>query len=233
MPNHVTNQLVFDCPEEEFLRVAESVRREGSYLGSVDFNRILPMPPELDIEAGSRGEKGLQLYRSYLREVRALDDPSRSGEVLARFESRIREDPEAWELGKAYHENIERFRAPHWYDWCIRNWGTKWNAYDCHEVEPGSKELRFLTAWSAVPDLVSKISDRFPDVEIAYGFADEDIGRNVGTVSFRGGKLVDHDIPAPGSREAYEMAARIMEVDLRDYGITLPEPPGRADAPER
>lgn len=35
-------------------------------------------------------------------------------------------------------------------DWCRENWGTKWNAYDCHDPERTSDSLtlRFDTAWA-------------------------------------------------------------------------------------
>lgn len=31
------------------------------------------------------------------------------------------------ELGKQYVENIKKYGYPQWYDWCVENWGTKWN----------------------------------------------------------------------------------------------------------
>ena len=32
------------------------------------------------------------------------------------------------ELGNVYLNNIINYGADSWYDWCINNWGTKWNA---------------------------------------------------------------------------------------------------------
>ena len=69
MPNHVTNVLKFDCSEERFLEIANFLRMEGEPLGSVDFNKLIPMPKELDIESGSRGMNGLKLYREYISAV--------------------------------------------------------------------------------------------------------------------------------------------------------------------
>ena len=53
--------------------------------------------------------------------------PVESEEIFLRQRTDIRRDE--WELGKAAWRNIRDFGAPTWYDWCISNWGTKWNAY--------------------------------------------------------------------------------------------------------
>jgi hypothetical protein len=34
---------------------------------------------------------------------------------------------------------------PNWYDWCVENWGTKWNSYDGNVTEDG---ISFNTAWA-------------------------------------------------------------------------------------
>ncbi len=76
MPNHVTNVIEFNCSEEEFRRIAEFLRCEGEQLGSVDFNKLIPMPEELAVESGSRGEHGLRMYEKYLSETALITDES-------------------------------------------------------------------------------------------------------------------------------------------------------------
>ena len=41
------------------------MRMDGQPLGSIDFNKLLPMPKELDMEAGTRTDRGLKLVREY------------------------------------------------------------------------------------------------------------------------------------------------------------------------
>ena len=222
MPNHITNVLEFDCSEKRFTEIGEFLRGDPDRnpFGHVDFNTLIPMPKELDIEAGSRGEHGYAAYAEFQKASEGLKE-SEKRELENRYREQFQKDPEIWELGKQYYENIEAYGSPNWYDWCLNNWNTKWNAYDCTAADPSDKRLEFLTAWDGVPPIVEAISERFPDVTISYGWADEDIGFNVGKVKVRAGEVVEENIPEGGSKEAYEMAAEIMGADLGEWGMTL------------
>ena len=223
MPNNITNVIRFDCSEERFREIAEALKREGSYLGSVDFNKLIPMPKELDIPSGSLGITGYRMYREYLSEAEDVKDPALKQKIWESYEKRSEDAPEALKLGKQYYENIDKYGAPTWYEWCCDNWGTKWNAYDCEKADMARKELRFETAWSGVPAIIKRMSEKFPEAEIDYAWADEDIGRNVGRVICAGGKIKDIEVPEQGSKEAYEMSADIIGFDLKDAGFELTE----------
>lgn len=83
-----------------------------------------------------------------------------------------------------------------YYDWCIPNWGTKWNAYE-HEkpkFNPGNGYLRFQTAWAAPHQVVQGMSRKFPYVTIDHYWADEDIGKNCGHRKYLGGKIFEECI---------------------------------------
>ena len=68
MPNHVINRLTFDCPEERLKQILaeicydDSAEVETTGIGTIDFNKITPMPPSLDIEDGSNTNHGINLY---------------------------------------------------------------------------------------------------------------------------------------------------------------------------
>ena len=53
MPNHVMNVLTLRGEPEQLLQLMESVKYDRLGTGSVDFNKIIPMPETLDIEADS------------------------------------------------------------------------------------------------------------------------------------------------------------------------------------
>lgn len=61
------------------------------------------------------------------------------------------------------------------YEWCIANWGTKWNARDVVWV-PQHKTLYFETAWSPVFSIVSALHKRFPEVNIAFEYYERGAG---------------------------------------------------------
>lgn len=48
--------------------------------------------------------------------------------------------------------NVKFFGAADWYDWCVTNWGTKWDVggddYNSPEVEDGRLTLSFDSAWA-------------------------------------------------------------------------------------
>jgi len=221
MPNHVTNLITFDCSARRFQEIAEFVRCENDFLGSVDFNKVMPMPESLNIECGSRGNRGYELYKEYLGRVSLLMSPEDRKALKTEYLEKVADDPEVFELGKQYYENLKEYKATTWYDWSINNWGTKWNAYDCVEVDADSKFLQFNTAWSSVPNILSLLSEEFPEVRMEYKWADEDIGHNVGTAIFYDGELQEYDVPNGGSKEAYELAAEVLDFDLAEWGFAL------------
>ena len=61
------------------------------------------------------------------------------------------------------------------YDWCIENWGTKWNAYS---IKFDRLSVRFDTAWSPPEPVIIALAKKFPNVsfhleyfECGVGFA--------------------------------------------------------------
>lgn len=61
------------------------------------------------------------------------------------------------------------------YNWCIENWGTKWNAYGVNLKEKDSWKMVFhlQTAWSIPEPILNKLFELFPEVEINYVCADD------------------------------------------------------------
>ncbi|MBO4384288.1 MAG: hypothetical protein J5854_02550 [Clostridia bacterium] len=201
------------------MEIAEFLRGDNKDepLGHVDFNTLIPMPKELNIEAGSSGERGYAAYVSFVHITEGLD-PQSIANAEAKCKAKLN-DPESWDLGKKYYDNLKKYGAKTWYEWSYDNWGTKWNAYDCDRIDTDRQMLAFFTAWCSVPKIISKISERFPDVTVRYGWADEDIGSNVGRAVFKGGNMIDTYVPADGSIEAYRLSADIYGVSLDELGF--------------
>jgi hypothetical protein len=80
-----------------------------------------------------------------------------------------------WAEGALSPEIEERLGKENcWYWWSVKNWGTKWNAYDI-DFEKGSGYLtyRFLTAWSQPIPIFERILEMFPNCNIVIDWEEE------------------------------------------------------------
>ena len=59
MPNHITNILTFEGGSEQVHAMLDKIKSDELGVGSIDFNKIIPMPESLAIEAGSRTDNAL------------------------------------------------------------------------------------------------------------------------------------------------------------------------------
>ena len=222
MPNHITNIIAFECSDERFKEIAEFVRGDKDKpLGNVDFNTLIPMPESLNIEASSMGDEGYRAYKEFVQKAWELEDDEEIEELESHYKERFKNEPELWALGKKYFENERNYGSTNWYDWRLDHWNTKWNAYDCEDIEPDYGYLEFFTAWSGVFPVIEALSSQFPDVTVHYAWADEALGSNVGTIDYKDGKILRELIPDDFSKEAYELAAEIWGYDLADEGYVL------------
>lgn len=107
------------------------------------------------------------------------------------------------------------------YNWCIANWGTKWNSYG-YTADTGFKDgkLTFLTAWSAPHSILQKLLEMFPDIVFEHEWADEDIGMNCGRYVYFDGERIEEYYPE-SSRERIEFAASVMNCDPSEWGLYL------------
>ena len=232
MPNHVVNHISLQGDPQKIREVLEAIQSDEHGLGSLDFNKVIPMPEGLGIEAGSRTNRGLKAYRDFIEAytfgrsaddaVKALESiPAESEEAFLRRRKDIRRDE--WELGKTAWNNIRQYGAPTWYEWCVRNWGTKWNAYGYGEEKIDYHDgdaLYFQTAWSAPHPVLERLTEMFPGVEMEHEWADEDIGQNCGRYSYRDGERIEEYFPE-SEKEAVEFACRMWDYDPADMDLCL------------
>ena len=77
-----------------------------------------------------------------------------------------------YELGNLYIDNILKYGSATWYDWCCKNWGTKWNAMDS-EGTPEEGEISFFTAWEEPLPIIEKLFEKYENKEIEWYFEGE------------------------------------------------------------
>lgn len=89
-----------------------------------------------------------------------------------------------------------------WYNWCIENWGTKWNAsdvaffcdgdwldhYDDSTWESGEVMINFQTAWSPPVPVLTQLSKDNPSVKIIHKFYETGAGF-YGTYEYKKGMI--------------------------------------------
>ncbi len=189
MPNHVSH--LFCIFGEEYRRVIEHLAGNDV---AVDFNKVIPVPEELNIEESTDGYMGLAALtgecQRYLAFPWVKEKNIRTADEFISYVERER--PAAIELAQKYISNKQKFGHATWREWCIANWGTKWNAYSVADPEllSGRATLRFDTAWSPAIPVIVRLSELFPSVELTLRYFDE--GWNfAGEAFFKAGRCVD------------------------------------------
>lgn len=66
MPNHIINTIRLTGDQEKISELLESVKDNRFGIGSLDFNKVIPMPESLQIETGSSMERGLKAYKQFI-----------------------------------------------------------------------------------------------------------------------------------------------------------------------
>lgn len=185
MPNYVKNLVSVKGNEQEIARFKEFVESEDSIF---DFNKIVPMPEGLDIQDGSDLDTGLAHLGYPTRWLTKEEADKRLAE-----ESEERRE-EIIKLGRQGVENIKRYGCKSWYDWSIKNWGTKWDAIDADLYIEKPRELRyeFNTAWSTPEGIYLALGREFPDLVIEVYYADEDYGNNFGKIFLYSGDIMEN-----------------------------------------
>lgn len=250
MPNHVMNRITLDCSDERAKEIMEAVQydpnpedEENTGFGTLDFNKLIPMPPSLMIEAGSSTEQGIEIYltavnphtkdydlpkmpeNKFKKLVSDLNaerrftvyKPSLSDEEIQKY-TMYSSFGKLADTGKQAINNLLNYGATTWYDWSIKNWGTKWNSYDTWKGDDHG--FQFSTAWSAPHPVLDALAKKYPDVRITHEWADEDIGQNCGRCEFENGECV-YDYEPDTHKEALEFATGVWGDTPEDYGLAL------------
>ena len=91
--------------------------------------------------------------------------------------------PENIFRGPLGQKERDMYGADNWYDWSLKNWGTKWNSYDGDWYVEG-RSIQFNTAWSTPEAIYRALIKKFPNLDFNVKFADEDMGYNCGEFSY-------------------------------------------------
>jgi hypothetical protein len=185
-------------------------RRTHFESGEFDFNSVVPMPPELDIEDDSAVTTGYAALFGDWREPASywtwkeaasqlgLPFPLESREQLLACIRSLDCADMYLSPAQQYKDNVEKFGHGSWYGWCKEHWGTKWNAEATKiEAGPNSITVRFICASSFAKPVVAALSKKWPELQVHVMYADESQrwGRDY---VLKGGREVEKAKRSPG-----------------------------------
>lgn len=183
--------------------VLEDIMKKYSNEKGLDFQKIIPMPKDLDIEYSVGGVLGLvylfldnncsiskELIAQTFQNVSSVSlYESDALEIVKRDYNQgkeIKECKRDIELAKKYISNYEKYGQATWYEWRIKNWGTK-----CNNIgfKRSNNTMIFETAWGFPEEIILELSQKYPDTTFRCKFADELIPENSGKLLIQDGEI--------------------------------------------
>lgn len=234
MPNWVVNRITLEGEGvEEILKqhFAKNEENEDYF----DFNTIVKMPTELNIEKSTRTEEGIKLYLSKInplipnlgtREdkvsmykfsnlaITTFGDDAMNNipkyilkpQEIEDLKAKYKNDFEdTINLGRQAIDNINKYGYTDWYEWRLANWGCKWNSCNSF-IAHDKKTICFDTAWVPSIQIINKLSRMHPELKITYDYAEEQTGFMSGHIEYENGEQIVKEEFKPYSKEAYEMS---------------------------
>ena len=80
-------------------------------------------------------------------------------------------------MPKALENTISPGDKPNWYDWCIENWGTKWEI-EAELVGEGTGCLMysFFSAWTPPVAWLKKVAKDYPELRFRLKYEERGVG---------------------------------------------------------
>lgn len=132
--------------------------------------------------------------------------------------------------GRLHFQNKKEYGVTDWYDWSVKNWGTKWNAYhDLVEVseDGNSLSVRFQTAWSEpTPILIEftrRAAEALGDCVITYQSIEEfhhfatDAETHIKNGSVDQGESSLDDVPFEDSEPCHALYANVFGGTIEEW----------------
>ena len=106
------------------------------------------------------------------------------------------------------HEFKRKYGAGDWYDWRVKNWGTKWDIEDAtiDECHPTMLAIRFETAWSPPQKAIQTLSTFFPELKFKLTYLEEGMGF-VGYDTWSGGEYEGGESSEDSSTDEWKKIA--------------------------
>lgn len=188
----------------EFVKKFEEANKDKKDEGQEFLRVFYPIPESLNITSGSTTDYGIAILLSQKYGEHSKIDEIMEYEWVRKNEAiKTRKDLIA-HLTKGEHpsanlkeaqmaiENIEKYGCKDWYDWCVTNWGTKWDLDICDvDVDSEHMVITSLTAWSPCLEGVTKISEEYTHLHFRVDYSEPGVGFQ-GFAEIKKGICSDH-----------------------------------------
>jgi hypothetical protein len=199
MPNHVKNRLTITGDDAENIMSSLCTVSDDGYEMRVDFNKVIPRPDGMDIDSDGwvallENKFSTESFKTFIDRFVGFGhhkDSDRLDATLANFTQGIK--------------NYVNYGHASWYGWNVKNWGTKWGAYEFGDKRDTATIAHFETAWSAPLPVIKRLSEKFPNNKFQIQWSDEDTSCNCGDATYVNGCAVFGGEVENGSVEAWSL----------------------------
>jgi hypothetical protein len=125
-----------------------------------------------------------------------------------------------------YLSVVSTYGADNWYDWCCKNWGTKWDASSDFIEDSGYpedvEEIEFQTAWSPPEAWFAKLVRKFPSEKIYMHFDEESCAFSGSFNAFGSGSYME-TTDKPEYYTPYVLESSEFDDYLKDFSVETVE----------
>ena len=188
MPNWNSNRLtVTDLTDEQRTELTSHIENEDL------LEHYVPQPTDLkySVSIVESMEEKIEQAKNYPWWSEKTEEQRQ--EWLSQFTER-----------KDVQHLIDKYGVADGYNWCINNWGTKWDIADATVESVGSELIaHFNTAWSPPTEGLRRVSEKFPGVTFVLTYQEESMDF-CGAVLFKNGQASESEGMLPSElREAW------------------------------
>lgn len=246
MPNWVTQKLIVNAVPAGPLDL-NTYTEERAFIanhmtdGEFDFNKIIPLPADLQIESSVYNKPCLRLYVSRMI-ANGFDSPEETDQfmkqlqVVAHYFSQSPAsllispaDEESFieqnelnddialhiEFGERCFKNIVKYGYMCSINFTTEMWGTKWNA---SETWTHDNEVIYQTPDRPAIEAIGTLAEQYPEFTFILYYIGEDVERcDCGKYIWQHGRRLGQEIYRAGSNEAYEVAFDLGVECREDY----------------
>ena len=100
---------------------------------------------------------------------------------------------------------VEKYGSDNWYDWNVKNWGTKWDVEAEINDDDGLCMISFDSAWSPPIDAIAELSKQFPKLHFSLKYFEPGCVF-AGEANCKAGKVNDNFYEGTDNEEYREIA---------------------------